>query len=174
VCGKVIFPAIKELRYAGRRIVDALVAIESGCDKDANAYLVDALFDCYRARHDAVDAATAKISLDIKVISEKIGLDVVFKVYPDFANLSFALGEVTDKIAESRKDRENRDTIYASVESVDFPSLIKMYRKLVSCESLMKELAKTERKKALPWNVAAILSLVAGVLGAFLSYISIK
>jgi hypothetical protein len=43
----VVFPAIKELRYAGRRIVDALYLIASdGNQKKISEFLLDAKFDC--------------------------------------------------------------------------------------------------------------------------------
>jgi len=69
VGNQVIFPAIKELRYAGRRIVDALAECASGGDANkVRALLDDALFDCYRARHDAVDASISTIAAELDVL----------------------------------------------------------------------------------------------------------
>lgn len=66
VCGEVVTPAIKELRYAGRRLADGLEAVASGTvTPETNGFLRDALFDCYRARHDAIDAAISKIAVEI-------------------------------------------------------------------------------------------------------------
>src|SRR5229473_6540765 len=64
----VVFPSIKELRYAGRRIVEGLYLIVSHGDRSKIEDLLrDAKFGCHRARHDAIDAATAKIAVDLDI-----------------------------------------------------------------------------------------------------------
>jgi len=64
VVNNIVIPSVKELRYAGRRIIDAIMemtANPSAYDPArVRALLDDAHFDCHRARHDAIDAATAK------------------------------------------------------------------------------------------------------------------
>jgi hypothetical protein len=61
VANKVINPSIKELRYAGRRIVDGLVkAQRDDTSSEVISLFRDALFDCHRARHDAIDAGTLR------------------------------------------------------------------------------------------------------------------
>ena len=60
----VSIPAISELRYAGRRLVDAMdIAQNGGNAQKVTAVLEDARFCCHRARHDAVDAALSKIAI---------------------------------------------------------------------------------------------------------------
>jgi hypothetical protein len=79
VNGEIVNPSVYELRYAGRRIVEALAHpdIEQG-----KKLLGDAHFDCCRARHDAVDAATSKISADLDLAVKHLGADTVLKSFP--------------------------------------------------------------------------------------------
>lgn len=58
IAGDVSIPAISELRYAGRRMIDALDAAHHGGNDDKiRALFEDARFCCHRAQHDAIDAA---------------------------------------------------------------------------------------------------------------------
>jgi uncharacterized protein YdcH (DUF465 family) len=85
VSQRVSEPSIKELRYAGRRVTEAIHKILSGGDPDdIRKLLHDADFDCHRARHDAVDAATSKIATDLKAMTDKLGYHAVLKAYQVF------------------------------------------------------------------------------------------
>lgn len=86
VNGKVILPAVKELRYAGRRIVEALHLIGAGDDDEAAKRLQDAEFNCYRARHDAIDAATAKIAIDLEAAT-RLAYGAVLAGYAEFPDM---------------------------------------------------------------------------------------
>ncbi|MBK8209654.1 MAG: hypothetical protein IPK78_06420 [Rhodospirillales bacterium] len=102
VCNKVVWPSIKELRYAGRRVVDALHAIYSGLsDESINNFLQDAEFDCHRARHDAIDAATATIAIHLEAAADRIGYDAILSGFPQFPTLRKKLRIVRDKIKQS-------------------------------------------------------------------------
>lgn len=69
---KVVIPSVSELRYAGRRIIEALREIEkNGPEEKIIGLLQDAEFDCHRARHDAIDAATSKIAVDLEIATKK-------------------------------------------------------------------------------------------------------
>ncbi|GAA0757115.1 hypothetical protein FHS52_000383 [Erythromicrobium ramosum] len=62
---KVVLPAIKELRYAGRRLADALGAIARGAPAtEVKDLIADARFRCHCARHDVIDASLLKIAID--------------------------------------------------------------------------------------------------------------
>ena len=61
---KVIHPSVNELRYAGRRLVDALnVADDVERDeekrRDFGRFIGDCLFRIHCAQHDAIDRARA-------------------------------------------------------------------------------------------------------------------
>jgi hypothetical protein len=86
---KVVFPSIKELRYAGRRLVEALSLINSeGPDDEISALFNDAQFNCLRARHDAIDVATAKIALDLETALKKLGPKAILETFPKFSDTS--------------------------------------------------------------------------------------
>lgn len=162
VCAEVINPAVNELRYAGRRLVDAMGMALNGCEtEDVRALLTDSLFDCHRARHDAVDAATSKITIDLEIYPEKLGIDVVLQAYSDFPALVAQVDEVRQKIVASRSVRENRENIYTGIEAVDFPALVKNFNKLKASESIMRDLAKKLRKERLFNRVIGVVGVIS-------------
>ena len=88
VANKVVNPSIKELRYAGRRLVEALVKLQNAAPfEEVEALLNDALFNCHRARHDAVDAGTSKIAIDLDIMTTRLGYEVILPVHPAFPKL---------------------------------------------------------------------------------------
>ena len=97
VVNKIVLPSIKELRYAGRRVIDALMIITAnphGADEgQIRSLLDDAKFDCHRARHDAIDAATSKIAIDLEIMVSKLGYHAILPAYPDFPQLYQNLDE---------------------------------------------------------------------------------
>ena len=51
ICNGVVIPSIIELRYAGRRIIEALTKIQLGAPEiEISDLLSDARFNCHRAR----------------------------------------------------------------------------------------------------------------------------
>lgn len=160
---QVVFPAVKELRYAGRRIVDALANCATTGDEGAiRALLDDALFDCYRARHDAIDAAISKISTHLDAVTSKLGYSALTVGFPDFGQLYEELGKAQEVIASSRGVRGDRDKLYVAIESVNMPPLVALYRKFKSSEPVMRGLAREERFwKVITIGSATIISLAA-------------
>lgn len=175
VDNKVIIPAIKELRYAGRRIIDAVSIIYNLPNNAENSEKVasligDARFDCHRARHDAIDAATSKMALDSDIMIDKIGYKDILAAYPAFPNFIQKLNEIKTKIAESRKDRENREAIYSSIEGNYFPALVKEYRDLMGCEKMMIAMAKQSRSESFygKWGFwFGIFGIIIGIVAWF-------
>ena len=146
ICTKIITPAIKELRYAGRRLVDALNEhSEKGWNDKVRAFLEDARFNCLRARHDAVDAAIGMMAADVETMLKKLGHEAVLKVCPDFAKFWTELKLVQEKIANSREDRDNRSAIYETIENTDLKSLSTQFSTIQTCEPLMKGIATRQK-----------------------------
>lgn len=169
VCAKVIEPAINELRYAGRRLIDAISLTGKGtAPRGIESLLTDALFDCHRARHDAVDAATSKITLDLDILQTSLGIDVVLQAFPDFPALVREVDALREKIVASRKIRENRENIYTGIEAVDFPELVSRYNALRSSEPIMLRLAKRRRRE----RVGALAFGIIGIVGTVFTIIS--
>jgi hypothetical protein len=169
VVSKIGLPSVKELRYAGRRLVEAFALIfkdQDGASKEKiKALLEDARFDCHRARHDAVDAATAKIAADMEIMAKQLGYDAILPTFPQFPHLTKKVIFVRSKIIESRKNREDRDAIYSVIESVDLPELVSSFNELISHEQIMVAIAKKRRAEHFygKWGfwVAVFFGLVA-------------
>jgi hypothetical protein len=171
VVQNIVIPAIKELRYGGRRIVDALALITSDEPNDENIRILleEARFDCRRARHDAVDAATAKIAADLEIMVKQLGYEAILPVYSEFPKLYNNLQSVREKIAQSRGQRDNRDAIYAMIESTHFPGLVVAYNEMRLCENMMIALAKKNRRS----DFFAKYGLYVGLAGVVLAIIGI-
>jgi len=147
---RVVEPAIKELRYAGRRVTEALhLILSDGSDADIKKLLHDADFDCHRARHDAIDAATSKMAATIAAMVKSIGYDTILRVCPTFLDFYKDLSRVRKKIVNSRENRQNRDAIYESIESVDLQSLIDKFEDIMLSENIMLQSARKERRSKL-------------------------
>ncbi len=161
VCGEVVFPAIMELRYAGRRLIQALQfsTIENN-NEEVRKLLHDAWFDCHRSRHDAIDAATAQISKILDIATDKLGHDVVLAAYPEFTKLLKKLDTLRTKITKSRGSAEERDGIYQTIENSDFPDLIESFNDFRSCEPIMKKMAGKRRL----FNVSTIVLAIIAIL----------
>lgn len=162
VCSEIVVPAIKELRYGGRRLVDMIHSVLVDEDpKIIEGLLADATFDCHRARHDAIDAATAKISIDLDIMIRKLKYEAILPVYPEFPKLVAKLDGARGKIVQSRGNREDRAAIYAAIEVTDLPVLVKEYNDLRQNEPMMKAMAKRNR-----WRDAlGFWGLIVGVVG---------
>lgn len=170
VNGEIINPAIYELRYGGRRVVEALVQKASDPDK-ALKLIDDAIFDCCRARHDAIDAATSKIAADLKIAVEKLGAHTILANFSGFSEFFGELSTAREKIANSREDRENRDGIYASIQETDLPKLVKRYSEFQASEPLMIEAArKQKRERDIGYAIGVtgvVLAAIFGILSLF-------
>jgi hypothetical protein len=157
---KVVFPAIKELRYAGRRLADALVLISQGGDEDSvRELLIDARFNCHCARHDVIDAATLKMAIDMDLMFEKLGHEAALFAFPKFPQLYQSIQDAQVMIAAAREKRENRQEIYAEIEAARFKDLVQMFNELKASEPLMKRIAvatKTSRWTAYGLAIVAI------------------
>ena len=165
--GKVVYPSVAELRYGGRRLIEALHEIDKGASyASISALFQDAEFDCHRARHDAIDSATATIGVELKIIASKIGYDVILQCHPEFPKLVADLNNVRDKIAISRKNRSDREAIYSTIEAADFQEIVESYRNLMASEEMMKSMARRRR-----WE--RVINYGIGVLGLILAGIAV-
>ena len=84
--GETVFAAVKELRYAGRLIVDALelcVSMAPHADTELRDRLVEATQNCIRARNDAVDASVTFIHKYLRFMDKTYGAAVLT---PTFQN----------------------------------------------------------------------------------------
>lgn len=144
---EIVIPSINELRYGGRRIIESLA-----CDDISKkiSLLDDAHFDCCRARHDAIDAATSKIAADLDIAAKQLGPDIVLRYFPKIIDLNKHLQSIRKKVTESRKDRHNRDNIYAVLQENNLEDIADIFEDFKSSEELMIQAAskvEDERKQ---------------------------
>lgn len=178
---KVNFPSIKELRYGGRRLIEALHLIDRGDDDEAATRLQDAEFCCYRARHDAMDAATSKIAKDLALAAGELGSEAILSGYGDFPELLKIVNRIRKNIRESRRDREKRDEIYSNMYE-DFKLAIDMYSAFQESESVIIAFAEKERRdreqdrqdRIKSRRVAKISVIIAAISAAGLIAMAIK
>lgn len=172
IVNKIVLPSVKELRYAGRRIIDALMEITGNPDspnqEKIRGFLEDARFDCHRARHDAIDAATAKIAVDLEIMVEKLGYDVILRAYPEFPVLYRDLTKIRAKIRASRGKRDNRESIYSVIEAADFPALVELFNMMRIHEPVMISLAKKARRTYLYGQWGLIVGIIAVIVSLIL------
>ncbi|MBX3508432.1 MAG: hypothetical protein KF714_06565 [Parvibaculum sp.] len=163
VNGEIVNPAIYELRYAGRRVVEALSKREEDPDT-AKKLLDDAHFDCCRARHDAIDAATSKMTADLRIAIDRIGADVVLDKFRDLSKLLAELSKVRKLIATSRENRNDRDSIYATIQDVNLFDIVSMFDEFQASETVLKAAAARIR-------ISRFISYGFGVLGITLTIV---
>lgn len=167
VNGEIINPAIYELRYAGRRIMEAIALAD---EATVASRLQDAKFDCMRARHDAIDAATSKIAADIDLALKHLGASVILEHAPDIVALGRELGAIRDSISISREKREDRNAIYAVIMQDNMQDIVRRYNEFKYSEPLLKKYAGKQRRSngwLMVFGIAGILTFIvaASTLG---------
>ena len=137
--GDVIIPAIKELRYAGRKLSKSLHNYVEGTNlTDADRWLEDAINDCFRARHDATDAATAFIADRLEHAITALGTEAVREHFVEYSDLRGLLSSIRKKVADSRHDHNGRHDIYDNIEVDELPKIMELYEKFLANEPHMK------------------------------------
>lgn len=166
VVGDAVIPSIYELRYAGRKVVESF---SKECDEENRKKLLeDAIFDCYRARHDSIDAATTIMIETLDNATDKLGADIILRYYGSIKELLEKLNKVRMDIATSRRNRLKRDIIYDNIRKHDLPDIVELYNKFKSSEKLMLEAAKKERR----WKSLNIAFGVCGIIGTAFTLLS--
>lgn len=169
---KVVYSSISELRYAGRRLVDALAAISDNADEEAvRNFVQDALFNCHRARHDAIDAATSAMARDLEYATNNFSPEIIQRIYPELHTIAADVKTLRDKISESRKDRGNREAIYGAIEKDDFKKIVDSYlgyknsRERIIAEQEREE--KYRKRLMRNANIGAVIGFVGVAIGLF-------
>jgi hypothetical protein len=163
--------AINELRYTGRRFIDAWL-IASKEQKDiTDAERVD--FDTHirlaeqyfiNADHDLSDSIITFFSERRLLWLEKYGLIKAIKMYP-FLNAWIArLDEAQTIVRSSRRDRRARMEGYEKIVSDIIPDLIIKYREIITSEVLYLARDRRERLIRRLERIGAIVALLAGLL----------
>ena len=134
--GRVIEASVQELRYAGRREMQAhLLRLAAGGQELTEekydewlTHATEACENCVKARDDAVDSAVAFITNEVEQSVNKIGLDKVLAEFPGLSEFRRHVRECDRLVTESRGDRSKLDDNYSKIESEHLPEAIQRYR----------------------------------------------
>ncbi|HEX4079978.1 MAG TPA: hypothetical protein VHX61_14025 [Rhizomicrobium sp.] len=164
--------AINELRYAGRKIVDAWVKFAAGDDPTpeitiAENYMVN-------ADHDVTDGACFIVLRHVSKVIKKYGRDRIGECCPDFWELYPVIRKTQTIVEGSREDRVNRKAEYAKLAHEFLPKMRELHEKLIQIKALHVPNEEDELR-AIKVRVAVItaITIVGGVfstLGFFLTW----
>ena len=166
---EVIIPSINELRYSGRKMIDAWALYSKpqrtpDDEKQIREALSVARQYLYNAEHDTTDAACFHIHEYISdLLKEHPYLDIV-EFYPPFADLHHRILSANEAIAESRRDREERIPIYKELGEKYVPELIKGYQALIISEKMALAEQKKRRFKGHVRDALGIAGVLIGII----------
>lgn len=181
---EVVIPSIKELRYAGRWLVDVLLLIlpqvEDKLDEAGRSHLVNCLFEasqnCVRAKNDAIDASVLFVHQRLEQMKDAFGILNVAVWFPDYFAMLHKIKEVDGVITRSRgEERPDRNSLYDDIAKEHLPRIVEIYHSMVASEDAIREAVKLEQKiqekkekgdRAKWW-----ISLIVGICGVFVGAI---
>ncbi len=177
---EVVLASINELRYAGRRLVDALRAADAcradpACQKskeELNRYVSETLSFCQRALHDAVDAIILHIRTQIQEYDKSFGPALLAEKFPVILEMKTTLRGAEKLVVLSREDRLTRGEEYEKLALHQIPKLLEWCDQLEANQALLLELTeekrrseqKTDRRFWMTLIGGAILGLISGMI----------
>lgn len=172
---RVAIAAINELRYAGRRLVEALGEAQVVASEKRTALLNDALFFCHRARHDAIDAATNKMIGDLDQAERILGPETILEFFPKITELIYKLNKIRENVALSREQRDQRDFIYDFIEksSEEEGGVFELFYEFRGSEGRIKAAAARRESRQRINNIFGWLGAVGFFVGLTGIYLTI-
>lgn len=171
-------PSVQELRYAGRRFMQALELLQLEANQtltpteseDIEKHLIEAVENCVKARHDAVDAAVQFIHKRMNLLVNAVGRADVIRHFPQFSLLQKEISEIDRKIIHSRKDRSIIDEQYEAILNEHSEKLLDFYGMLEESEFAIRSAIKAQNHKN--FRNLIISSLVGFLLGIASSFVA--
>lgn len=176
-----VIPAINELRYGARRLVQALRILRgleqppTGEDpiKALDHHFIEAIENCIKAQHDALDAAIMYAGLQAKTLIEGIGLLPVLEHFPQMRELISEIHAADLLIVDSRRDRQNLNKRYEELKQNHLEKIVDLSRDALFSVTVIDAAAKRkraeqaqqrklERRRTITWGV--ISSLIASII----------
>ena len=164
--GSLVLPAIAELRYAGRRLVDFLAVYLEDNDniEKLESISADALQNILRAKHDAIDAMVIKAGDEISEVIETHGAEV----FPDVRDDIKAIQKIKSKIASTRSDRTARSDTYDQILEEDIERIFQISEKYSYYVAAKGKMVKRAWSLSLPAKTSATVVAAGGVVSAIL------
>lgn len=168
--GRPAIPAINELRYAGRKFVDAwsYIAKPNPSDEDndnceecivvANQYLIN-------ADHDAIDAALVFVYRTVYDVKKKYGAKRLLGAVPNFLDILDEIDLYKSMVSTSREDRAKRTEIYTEIIP-HFDRMMIVYKKIDQAERHL--LARVKM-----WDFFKTIFAILGITGSIASLFGI-
>jgi len=163
---RVVAPSINELRYAGRRVMDAFDCAGAKDFDKARDHLKEANENIYKASHDAIDTVIGFIGREIKRYVSDLGHANLNDHFGRYQELLGLFNRIRRQVENSRENRYRRDEFYRDiVEGADFENLQNCFDELRS--SVPAILASIAKKKRETRNLRLIsaASLAVGITG---------
>lgn len=170
---EVVASAIFELRYAGRKLIDALdIALKDDWKNDGKihekicSYVYDATEDCVKAKHDAVDAMVDFVTTWFSRYEDRHELDTIQQFFPEYLMRTAQIRDIQEKIAISRHSRnQSRDQTYNEIENTGYNDILDLFNTMKNSHDRVDICIKKRKKtdKTLWWS--AIIGVIVGVLG---------
>lgn len=149
--GLVVGAAINELRYAGRRLVEAYAAAKEAANnpkrrQDAFDLLREVRHFCLRAQHDAIDGAVTYIDQALFKFETEFGADLLNAQFPNYMSMKAGLRDISQIMARSRGDRDSREALYGEIRDGLVPTLIDQHYEIETSKGVL--IAAYERRVA--------------------------
>ncbi len=162
---KVMNPSINEMRYAGRRLVDAYHATQNGLKEEATQHIHDAKDNLMKARHDVIDASMAYLNTRFNNINEDLGAANFNNHFSKYGEYLMLLEKIKSQISESRECRTLRDEIYSKIIEDDLPDLINLHDKLKLSLPAIEKGVSEKRKHDQKFLWGGIIGIIIGIIG---------
>jgi len=104
------------------------------------------------------------MTADLRIAIDRIGADVVLDKFRDLSKLLAELSKVRKLIATSRENRNDRDSIYATIQDVNLFDIVSMFDEFQASETVLKAAAARIR-------ISRFISYGFGVLGITLTIV---
>jgi hypothetical protein len=168
---EVVVPAIFELRYAGRKLIDVLEIVlkkdvrdDTEAHEQARRYLADGIEDCVKAKHDAIDAMVDFVTNWFNEIEQKLGLHPLTELFPEYLDVTSRIADVQDKIAQSRERRgEPRDGVYDSIENDDYQPILQLFNKMRLSRARVQRIAAKQKWREIIVLWSTIIAAIGGI-----------
>lgn len=168
--------AINEMRYAGRRIVDAIAILaKNGNELEVRDHLVVAESYLVNADHDVTDGICFVVMRRLDRVIKRYSRERIAKHYPAFWE-TYALVVKAQKIVQgSREDRALRKAEYAKLAEEYLPKFDELYSVLINEPALRvrddsEELAAI-RARVIFVQVVSIVGSIASLLALALALV---
>jgi hypothetical protein len=171
----VVSSATFELRYAGRKLIDALAILQKADwrlspeeKQQVLQWLADATEDCVKAKHDAIDAMLVFVTTWMERTEASIGLAGLVEYFPTYIETTGKISNLQDRIADSRFDRaKGRESIYDGIERHEYEQILSLYSTMLSAESRVTAQVAAEKAAKLQEKRRTVNSLAATQMGTY-------